>query len=111
ASSVTAAPEELKGMPQDWLAARPAGADGLVRISMAYPDAWPVMTYADSAELRKRVTLAFKNRAYPVNDPVVRQLIDDRARLAALVGYPSYAAYDFGNRMARTPRAWNPFSP
>lgn len=103
ARSVTAAPAELKGMPQDWLAARPAGADGLVRIGMAYPDAWPIMTYADSADLRKRVTLAFKNRAYPANDPVLRQLIDDRARFAALVGYPSYAAYDSGNRMAGTP--------
>jgi thimet oligopeptidase len=103
ARSVTATPAQLEGMPQDWLAARPAGADGLVRIGMSYPDTWPIMTYAESADLRKRVTFAFKNRAYPVNDPILRRLIDDRAQFAALVGYPSYAAYDFGNRMAETP--------
>jgi len=103
ARTVTATPAQLEGMPQDWLAARPAGADGLVRIGMSYPDTWPIMTYAESADLRKRVTFAFKNRAYPVNDPILRRLIDDRAQFAALVGYPSYAAYDFGNRMAETP--------
>src|SRR3546814_12725017 len=75
-------------MPQDWLAAHPAGADGLVRISMAYPDARPVFSYADSAELRKRMAFAFGNRAYPDNDSVLRQLGDDRARLSALAGYP-----------------------
>src|SRR3546814_18129764 len=85
-------------MPQDWLAAHPAGADGLVRISMAYPDARPVFSYADSAELRKRMAFAFGNRAYPANASVLRQLVDDRARFAALAGSPSYAAYDFGNR-------------
>src|SRR3546814_15507199 len=49
------------------------------------------------------MAFAFGNRAYPANDSVWRQLVDDRARFAALAGYPSYAAYDFGNRMAGTP--------
>src|SRR3546814_9257893 len=68
-------------MPQDWLAAHPAGADGLVRISMAYPDARPVFSYADSAELRKRMAFAFGNRAYPANDSVLRQLDRKSTRL------------------------------
>lgn len=100
---VTATPEELKGMPQDWLAAHPAGPDGLVQIGMSYPDVMPLSRYADRADVRKRVMTAFANRAYPANDAVLRRIIDDRAQFAGLLGYPDFAAYDFANRMAENP--------
>jgi thimet oligopeptidase len=101
--TVTATPEELKGMPADWMAAHPAGADGLVRIAMTYPDVFPVLRYADRADVRERVMAAFTSRAYPANDAVLKRVVDDRSELAGLLGYPNYAAFDLANRMAKSP--------
>lgn len=101
--TVAARPEELNGLPEDWLAAHPAGADGMVQIAMAYPDIMPVLRYAGSADLRKRVMTVFSSRAYPANDAVLKRIIADRAELATLLGYDTYAAFDLGNRMAGSP--------
>src|SRR3546814_17614381 len=107
ARSVAATPAELKGMPQDWLAAHPAGADGQVRISMAYPDARPVFSCADSAELRQRMASAFGNRAYPANDSRFWQLVDDRPRFALLARHPPPGALDLRHHNAGHAREVN----
>ena len=101
--TVLARPEELAGVPPDYLAAHPPQADGMVRISMAYPDVNPVFRYASSVELRKRLRTAFESRAYPANDAVLGKLLTQRAELAGLLGYRNYAEYDLANRMAQTP--------
>ena len=101
--TVRARPEELVGLPQDYLATHPAQSDGQVTITMAYPDVVPVFRYASNVALRKRVRTAFESRAYPANDPVLARLIAQRAELATLLGYKTYADYDLGNRMAKSP--------
>jgi len=101
--TVTAKPEELAGLPEDYRKAHPAGPDGLVKITTAYPDVFPVLRYARSEPLRKRVMLAFDNRAFPKNDAVFQRLLVQRAELAKLLGYPSYAHYDLANRMVKDP--------
>lgn len=101
--AVKAKPEELAGLPQDYLDSHKPGADGLVEIRMTGADYSPVMQYADSAALRKRVQTAWASRAYPANDAVLKRLFAQRAELASLLGYPSFAAYDLANRMAKDP--------
>ena len=100
---VMARPEELAGLPQDYIAEHAPGADGQVRITMAYPDVFPVSRYARSADLRKRLRTAFQSRAYPANDAVLGTLFAQRAELATLLGYKDYAEYDLANRMAKSP--------
>ena len=101
--TVSARPEELAGLPQDYLTAHAPEADGQVRITMAYPDVFPVSRYAKSADLRKRLRTAFQSRAYPVNDAVLSRLFTQRAELATLLGYKNYAEFDLANRMAQSP--------
>ncbi len=101
--TVTARPDELDGLPQAWLAAHPVGADGLVRIGMTYPEVFPLLSNARNAELRKRVLKAFQTRAYPANAAVLGRVVEDRAKLATLLGYPSFAALDLSSRMAANP--------
>ena len=101
--TVNARPEELAGLPQDYIAAHPAQADGQVRLTMAYPDVFPVFRYARSTDLRKRLRASFESRAYPANDAVLGKLLAQRAELATLLGYKDYAAYDLANRMAKSP--------
>src|SRR5690606_25855366 len=49
-------PAELAGLPADFIAAHKPGADGMVEISTDTPDYQPVMTYAESDALRRRLS-------------------------------------------------------
>ena len=103
AAVVKAKPEELAGLPQDYLDSHKPGADGMVTIKMTGADVAPIFQYANSTPLRKRVMTAWTSRAYPANDAVLRKLFALRAELASLLGYPNFAAYDIANRMAKDP--------
>lgn len=97
--TVAAAPAELVGLPPDFIARHPAGPDGLVRITTQYPDVFPVLDYAASDSLRHRLTLAFDNRAWPRNMPVLDSLLETRYRLATLLGFADWADYVTADKM------------
>ena len=44
--SIRVRPEQLEGMPADWVAAHPADDDGLVTVTTDYPDVVPFRTFA-----------------------------------------------------------------
>src|SRR5271157_1015641 len=56
-------PSDLAGLPDDFVAAHPPGPDGKVRISTKYPDCYPVMSYAQDPEVRRRVLFELLNVA------------------------------------------------
>ena len=82
---------ELEGLPPDYIAAHAPGPDGRIRLTTEYPDVFPVLTYARSDELRRRVRAEFDNRAYPANMAVLDRLIARRDELARLLGFASWA--------------------
>jgi thimet oligopeptidase len=94
---VTAA--ELEGLPQDYLDAHKPGTDGKITISIEYPDRFPVMTYGESSETRRKLQVAALNRAWPGNQAVLDSLIAKRHRLALLLGYPNWADYVTADKM------------
>ncbi|HZW88699.1 MAG TPA: peptidase M3, partial [Myxococcaceae bacterium] len=51
--SVSLAPQQLAGLPDDYRAARKPGPDGKVRITTDYPDLLPFRTYAHDGEARR----------------------------------------------------------
>ena len=51
--TVRVTPDRLAGLPEDWLAAHPAGDDGLVTVTTDYPDAVPVRMFAHDAGVRR----------------------------------------------------------
>src|SRR4051812_380440 len=57
--TVRATPEQLAGMPEDWLAAHPVDQDGLVTVTTDYPDAVPARMFVRDADVRRQVTIAF----------------------------------------------------
>jgi thimet oligopeptidase len=96
-------PEELAGLPADYVAAHKPGADGLVEISTDTPDYQPVMTYAESDDVRRRLAEIYNQRAYPANDAVLRQIFTLRQELATILGRPNYAALILEDKMVDTP--------
>lgn len=96
-------PEELAGLPADFIAAHKAGEDGLVEISTDTPDYQPVMTYAESDALRRRLSEVYNQRAWPENDAVLRQIFTLRQELAELLGRPNYATLILEDKMVNSP--------
>lgn len=97
--TITCKPEELAGLPDDFIANHKPGADGLVTLTMEYPDYVPVMTYAKSDDLRKRMYMQFQNRAYPKNIEVLDALRTKRHAYAQLQGFSNYADYITSDKM------------
>ena len=107
--TVTADPSELDGLPADYIAAHPPGADGKVVISTDHPDLLPVLTYARSDALRQRLWKANNNRAWPENDVVLGELIAQRDALARLLDRPDFATLQLEDAMLQSPAAVQAF--
>jgi thimet oligopeptidase len=93
--TIEAAPEELEGLPADYIARHPAqkADDGAERVTLTTdpPDMMPVMTFAASAELRKKMFLAYNTRAYPANRQLLLDLLATRQEIASVLGFRSWA--------------------
>ena len=96
-------PEELAGLPQDFIDAHKPGADGMIHLTVDYPDAIPVFTYASIRDTRKKMMTAYANRGYPQNEPVLNDLLKERYDLAQALGYTDYAALATADKMIGTP--------
>src|SRR5258705_7176199 len=95
----------LGGLPGDWLKAQRRGPAG--EIAVTPEDLRFVLQNSEDAAVRRQVMLRLQNRGAPGNHFVVDTLLRVRSQLATLLGYPSYAAYQFENHMAESPeRVW-----
>jgi len=99
--TVKVTPDRLDGLPQDWVAAHPAGDDGLVTLTTDYPDVIPFSTFGKDAATRRELRIAFLNRAYPANDALLKELFGIRREHASILGYASWADYDAEVKMIK----------
>src|ERR1700730_11315973 len=90
---------ELGGLPQDYIAAHKPDKDGVIHITTSYPDYIPVMNFAASDALRRRLYLAFNTRAYPQNRDVLMKMLRTRYEIASSLGYKSWADYNAADKM------------
>ncbi|HET7224725.1 MAG TPA: M3 family metallopeptidase [Candidatus Eisenbacteria bacterium] len=101
---VRATPAELDGLPADFIARHTPGPDGAITLTIDYPDDIPVMTYANSEALRKRMMMQYANRGYPDNMAVLDSMLSKRWQLANLCGYTNWADYVTSNKMVGSAR-------
>ena len=92
-------PARLAGLPDDFVAAHPPGADGKVRITTDYPDYNPFMTYAEDDAARRELYVAFRSRGDRDNEGVLRDILALRAEKARLLGFADWAAYVPADKM------------
>ena len=82
---------ELDGLPADYVSRHKPGADGAITLTTDSPDYTPVMNYAKNAELRRRMYLAYNDRAYPANKAVLEHLLRVRQEMATTLGFATWA--------------------
>lgn len=99
---VTTTVEDLAGLPQDYIDARPADENGQIKISTDYPDLYPIMTYAENDALRKELRIASRSRGYPQNEAVLKNLIEKRHELANVLGFKNFAGLSMDDKMIAT---------
>ncbi|MEO8889524.1 MAG: M3 family metallopeptidase [Jatrophihabitantaceae bacterium] len=99
---ITISPDQLVGLPQDFIDAHAPGDDGRVTITTDYPDYVPFRTFAVDGDARRELAVEFLNRAWPQNDALLSELLALRAEQADLLGYPNWPAYDAEIKMVKT---------
>jgi thimet oligopeptidase len=90
----------LEGAPPDWLAAQARGPAGEIRVRR---NVLPVLQYAKDRDVRQHALVYLLNIAAPTNHFLLDTLLQVRSQLATVLGYRSFAEYDLGDNMARSP--------
>ncbi len=95
---VACSAEELQGLPGDYLERHGVKSQGgalvaeqPVVLTTDPPEMSPVMSYAESAALRRRMYLAYNDRGYPANKQVLLDLLAAREEMAKLLDFRSWA--------------------
>jgi thimet oligopeptidase len=101
--TIEVASSDLAGLPGEARSRLPAAKNGRVRISVDQVAVWPILDHSDNELLRKLILKAALNIGWPANDAVFKRLAADRAELAKLLGFDTYAHYQLADYMARTP--------
>ncbi|MEQ9498416.1 MAG: M3 family metallopeptidase [Deltaproteobacteria bacterium] len=102
-------PEQLDGLPEDFIAAHPA-KDGKVTLTTNYPDFFPIATYAKDEAVRRELTKAFLSRAYPDNEKTLVELLRKRHQYATLLGFESWADYVAKDKMSGSAKTIRDFT-
>ena len=100
--------KDLEGLPQyvrdlGAQTAKEKGKPGWV-FDLTHPSYVPFLQYSARADLRERMWRAYNGRALGGkfdNAGVCRQIADLRRRIAQLLGYADWAAYELEDRMAK----------
>jgi len=107
--SIKVRPEQLAGLPQDWIDAHPAGDDGLVTVTTDYPDAIPFRTFAHDAGARRDLLVAALTIGFPDNVEVLHEIFALRSELAVLLGYDNWPDFDAEVKMIKSGEAIGTF--
>jgi thimet oligopeptidase len=92
---------DLAGLPDDYIAAHQPDENGEIKITTDYPDYIPFSRYAENDAARLALYTEFKNRAYPTNAKVLKDILIKRYELANLIGYKNYADYETETKMVK----------
>jgi thimet oligopeptidase len=87
-------------MPAPFITAHRPDASG--RITLTTTESGPVLSFAKNEDVRRRMYIE-SARVFDANLPVLRRILNLRHQIARLLGYNSWASYDFEDKMAATP--------
>ncbi|KAJ8501920.1 hypothetical protein ONZ51_g322 [Trametes cubensis] len=109
--SITFTPEELKGVPQEFISGytkRTEGDKEVYVVTFKMSDFGPVNRFAENPETRRIMYEAFEDRL-AVNEPVLSKVLDCRREIAELLGYRTWADYATEIKMVKTAKGVKQF--
>ena len=99
---------QAAGLPDDFVATFAKSGDGY-DVPVNESTTQRFLQNASDASARKAYYFAYNNRGNPTNVALLETTIGVRDRLAHLLGYPSWAAYQLADKMAATPKRVDTF--
>ena len=93
--------QELEGLPSNYIKERRM-ENGMIKVTLKYPDYIPLMEYAMNRDVRKRFSTLFKSRCIKDNTPIIIKVFKLRADMAKLLGYNNYSDYKLVKSMAKS---------
>jgi len=103
-TKVIVKPKYLAGMDRDFIGALEKNGEGDCILGLDYPTYFAIMDSCEIEETRKKMYIAFNNRAYPENKAVLQEIMEKRDELAKILGFESYVHFDLDDQMAKTPQ-------
>jgi Zn-dependent oligopeptidase len=85
--------QDLKGMPKSWFTKDKMIKKDIYKVTLKYPDYYPLMKYCEIEDTRKKLYIAFNNRCKDVNLKLFNKTIKLRSDLASKLGYKNHADY------------------
>jgi thimet oligopeptidase len=108
-TSVEFTAAELEGTSPDFLERQARNKDGKYVVTTKLTDYLHVMENAKNPEARKKMAMAFENRAATANTKLLEQAVVLREQIAKLLGYKVWADYRIKGNMARNSEQVNTF--
>ena len=102
--SIRVRPDQLDGLPPEFLASHPTESNGLITITTRYEDYIPIQTYARNEDVRAALAKAFFSRGHPQNSNTLRELLRARHTYATLLGFKNWADYTAQDKMLKSSR-------
>lgn len=102
-TSFTKSKEELDGLPESWFHASKLVNESKeqYRVTLKYPDYFPIMKQCNNEETRKQMYLAYSSRCATTNGPLFDEIVFLRDQLSRTLGYKCYADYNLEVKMAQ----------
>ncbi len=100
-STVEFTEAELEGVPHDFINGLKKTTDGKFVVTTKEPDYVRIMDNSSHSETRRKMQDAYENRAAIANTKLLEDAIQLRQKIAAVMGYKSWADYRLHHRMAK----------
>lgn len=103
-TTIAVAREGLQGLEDDFINNLKRDDAGNYVLGIERPTYMNVIQNCEVEDTRKRLWHAYMNRAYPINEKVLKDIVAKRDELAKILklGFNSYAEFDLANQMVQT---------
>lgn len=94
--------DEVSGLSKDYLSRLNRTEDGKYEVTLAYPDYKPFVELAENAQKRKELIDKYNRKGGEENIALLKEAVELRGRVARLLGYESWVAYNAEEKTAKT---------